>query len=423
MKILTIGGATQDLLIRYEDAQTMHLHTKKAEEAFLMLKEGGKVEVNDIIYSSGGGANNAAFSFKKQGFDVSALVKIGPDEQGKFVITKLKEAGINTDLIIMSPQGQTGISFVIPCPSGDRTILAFRGVNGTITDQEIPYEKIKDYDYLYITSLSGASSQLLLPIVQEAKKHKIPVATNPGTSQLIAGAPILVESLPHIDIVILNSSEAKTLMLSLANQTKNEPLNNFQPDVSREITPKQTDLHAQAAVEFIPPYPPGATSKTECMPSCQSGVPAKSGDKFEEPFSANQGQQPALLGKPICIEGRCFSLENFFASVLSYGPSIVVVTNGNEGVYVATKNSIYFHPSLPVKAINTLGAGDAFGSSFVGALASGHEVEQAIRHGIINSGSVIGYLDTKQGLLSMQELERKAGEMDPSLLQQFPLRS
>jgi sugar/nucleoside kinase (ribokinase family) len=223
---------------------------------------------------------------------------------------------------------------------------------------------------LYVTSLSGESAKLLFPIVTTAKKANIPVATNPGTSQLIAGAPMLRESLPYIDILITNSAEAKTFMLSLV----------------------QTNEQIRTSVKKT-------TSR------------------------AQQQQKPSLLSQPISIENILFSLDTYFQAVLEHGPKIVVVTNGAEGVYVGTPEAIYFHPALPIKVINTLGAGDAFGSSFVGSLASGKSVEDAIRHGIINSASVIGYMNTKQGLLSMKELEQRAEQLDQKLLQKFPLKS
>jgi sugar/nucleoside kinase (ribokinase family) len=367
MKILTIGGATQDIFILYEDAETLHLHTKRGKESYLLLKEGGKLEVKELIYSSGGGANNAAFSFKKQGFDVSPVLKVANDEQGTFVIDKLKEAGINTQYVV-SVAGHTGLSFIIPSLEHDRTVFAFRGVNGTMSEEDIPFDDFDQYNYLYITSLSGGSSQLLLSITQQAKKLQIPVAINPGASQLVAGAPTLCKSLLNIDILIINSSEAKKFMLSLAHANEH--------------------LHTTLKKK-------GKKIKTD--------------------------HRPILLEESINIEDIWFSINNFFQAVLAQGPRIVVVTNGAEGVYVATGQTVYFHPSLPIKVVNTLGAGDAFGSSFVGAIASGKSIESAIRHGICNAASVISFMDTKQGLLSMKELEKKAQELDPHLLQQFKL--
>ncbi len=366
---MTIGGATQDIFIVYEDAETLHLHTKKSKQSFLLLKEGGKVEVKEILYSSVGGANNAAFSFKKLGLEVTPFLKIGDDEAGKFILKKLAEAKIPTKHIIQAKGKSTGISFVIPSLERDRTILAYRGINSSISKAEFPFNQIKEHDYLYVTSLSGESSQLLLPITQMAKKNKVFVATNPGTSQLVAGASMLRESLPNIDILILNSTEAQTFMHSLV----------------------QADASLKSSLK---------------------------GSKRKK----NGLKKPKLLEKPMIIEDVLFSLDKFFQEVTGYGTKVVVVTNGADGVYLATKDQILFHASLPVKVVNTLGAGDAFGSTFVGTLAAGKSLEQALRYGILNAASVISSMDTKQGLLSMRELEKREKNLDESLLQKFSFK-
>jgi sugar/nucleoside kinase (ribokinase family) len=362
VKILTIGGATQDIVIWYEDAKTMYLHTKQDIQSFLLLAQGTKVEVNNVLYSTGGGACNTAISFKRLGFSVAIFVKIGTDEAGSFILKKLIEEGITTEHVIIT-KGQSGRSFVIPSLEGDRTILAFRGLNATISLDEVPLSRLMKYEYLYITSLSGISSQLLIPLVKAAQKNNIPVATNPGASQLSAGAHLLCQALPFMNILMLNKSEAQIFMQSLASSGLVQQL-------------QATKYH---------------TSSSQ--------------------------QLPKLLVTNLDHDG--FSLIHFFTTVLAQGPRIIVVTNGADGVYVATHDMLFFHPSLPIKVISALGAGDAFGSTFVGSLVAGKSIEQSIRHGIINSASVIGYTNTQDGLLSMEELERRAMQLDAALLQRF----
>lgn len=348
-KVLTIGGATQDIFIHPDNIEITTLHKNSIEKSYIILQEGTKIEVTKIDYSTGGGATNSAVSFKRLGFDVASVIKLGNDKAAHAVLDMLKNEGIYLDHIITSnigstniigstnTVGSTGISYIIPTPSGDRTILAYRGINAQMKREDIPWQAIKNYDFLYITSLSGSSSALLPTITQEAKKHGIPVATNPGTSQLAAGADTLRESLPNIDILILNADEAKLLMASLVQTT------------------------------------------------------------------------------------TYFSWEQFFTEVLRRGPRIAVVTNGAEGVYVATQKSIFFYPSLKVKIVNTLGAGDAFGSCFVASILSGNSIQQALINGIINASSVISYLDAKEGLLDQKTLEKRSKAVDLNLLQIFPL--
>jgi sugar/nucleoside kinase (ribokinase family) len=114
-------------------------------------------------------------------------------------------------------------------------------------------------------------------------------------------------------------------------------------------------------------------------------------------------------------------LRDYFTYILDQGPSIVVVTKGDEGVYVATKETIYFHQSLPVAVTNTVGAGDAFGSSFTACLVRNNNIGEAILWGIINSASVIGHENAKTGLLSLNQLEERAKILGTHLIQSHTL--
>jgi len=97
--------------------------------------------------------------------------------------------------------------------------------------------------------------------------------------------------------------------------------------------------------------------------------------------------------------------------IFALGPKIVIVTNGREGVYVARPQEILFHPVKSVPAQNTLGAGDAFGSSFVGTYYTGESIEDSIRAGIINSASVIAHADAKSGLLMKGDLLKQIQDL------------
>jgi len=366
-KILTIGGATQDIFIHYQDAQTVTLRTSEGDRSFIVLPEGKKVEINSIDCATGGGATNSAVSFKRLGFDVSTVVKLADDQAAQAVIKQLTNESIDTKNILHTKEGETGVSFIIPAPSSDRTVLVDRGVNASMNKDEFPFQIIQTADQLYITSLSGESSQLLLPISQEAKKHNVPVATNPGSSQLAAGADVLRESLPNIDILILNADEAKLFMLSLIQTSKT---------LSEQLKHEQEE---------------------------------------------EQPALPELLSCHLTYDGICFSLNDYFKEVLNRGPRIVVITNGAEGVYVAHESTIYYHPSIDTEVVNTVGAGDAFGSCFVASIIRGLSIEQALVNGIINASSVISYLNAKEGLLDQKELERRAAIIGTSSLEKLNL--
>jgi len=369
MNILTIGGATQDIFICYENPQMLELYSKQTKKIFLIFKKGSKIEIDDLSYHTGGGATNTATSFSRLGFDVSTICKTGDDPQADLVIKKLKQEGVNTSHMTKSTTLHTGTSIIIPSISGDRTVLAYRGSNTELKKEEIPEEVIKNCDHIYITSLSGESSKLLPYITETAKKHNKPIAINPGVSQLAAGATELRESLSNIDIFILNSDEANEFMNTLVQLGK-----------QLKCTIKNTKNDAK------------------------------------------QKDAPKLLQSAIIYEDICFSLHNYFHEILKRGPKIVVITDGEEGVYVATKDQILFHPSIQTDVVSTLGAGDSFGSCFAASLWLGDSLEQAMVHGIINSSSVISHLDAKTGLLERDALLKKAKKVTTKSIIRLPLK-
>jgi len=324
-KVLTIGGATQDIYLHYEGADSMKIMESTGERSYMLFESGSKVEVDEILTFTGGGSTNSAVSFSRLGFETKCFCMVGDDLAGKSILDELGAEKVDTSKVVCSKKYSSGRSFVINSIRRDRTIFAHRGANGFLSEKDIPFDAIKQADQLYITSLSYKSSKLLGKIVAFAKKEQVPVAINPGISQLSKGAKELKESLQYIDILILNSSEAKTFM-------------------------------------------------------------------------------PALVE---CAESVFFSIKGFMQQVLKMGPRIVVVTDGVNGVHVASEDQTLFRPSLKVDVVDTLGAGDSFGSCFVALLLRGESIENALISGINNAASVIGKMGAKPGLLTSSELEKR----------------
>lgn len=361
-KVLTIGSGMQDVFTQYEGVETLHLHTKEEDFAYVCMRAGRKIELQDIMYYCGGGATNSAVSFARAGFDVQSFFKIGTDNAGDFILQTLAQEHVSTTHALRTDAAPTGQSFIIPGPQGNSAVLVYRGANITLTHKELPESAIADTDQLYITSLTGPAAPLLISITQLAKKYNKPVAANPGTSQLHAGAEFLKEALSGITILILNSYEAELLMTSL----------------SLKLPPLEIPTPHDKAL-------------------------------------------PDLLKKPLGSATTCFTLQQFFNAVHACGPDIIVVTNGAEGVYASDKKNIYFHPSIKINTVSSIGAGDAFGSCFVAQLLNNKSIDDALRAGIINSASVIKHLGTQTGLLTSKELEQTCAHLDKNLLKKYPL--
>lgn len=357
IKALTIGGATLDTIIEYEEMFTMNMQKKDTTQSYMLLEEGAKIEVKEHNSFSGGGATNAAVSFKKQDIEVSFFGKIGKDIAGEKITHELKDHNIDISNMRYSKKYGTATSYVIPTLSGDRTIFAYRGANKDILEDDLPSQAITESDFIYITSLSESSAARLPEIVKLASENNTKVAINPGSSQLSEGKSFIKDSMPCIDILVLNYQEAQKLMLSL-------------------LSINDQDIKA-------------------------------SKDKLE---TANLDEHNSDFFH------AAFRLKDFFKICLDLGVRIIVVTDGANGVYAATKDKVYHSESLSVKnVVNTLGAGDAFSSTFCANIYKGKTIQEAIKYALINSSHVIQHPDAKSGLQDMASLDEIKSKINTEL--------
>ena len=85
----------------------------------------------------------------------------------------------------------------------------------------------------------------------------------------------------------------------------------------------------------------------------------------------------------------------------------VVGTNGAAGSYAVVAGKLYQAGSYQkVKVVDRTGAGDAFGSGFVAAIAKGQPVEEALTLASANATGVVAKMGAKTGILKTHRLKR-----------------
>jgi sugar/nucleoside kinase (ribokinase family) len=93
--------------------------------------------------------------------------------------------------------------------------------------------------------------------------------------------------------------------------------------------------------------------------------------------------------------------------IQALGPKIVVISDGPKGAYLYLNNELWHIPIYPDIAppLDRTGAGDAFSSTFVAALALGKTPLEAFTWGPINSMAVVQEVGAQKGLLTKEKLE------------------
>lgn len=345
--IVTLGSATHDIfLLRPNEHQIKRYVVDHA----ICMDEGTKNAIEKIHYAIGGGAINAAVSLHNLGHEVVPCCMVGCDDAGKFIIRELRNKGISTDAIFCDEEHSTGISCIITCHGCDSILLVYRGANNYIEHNftRLLHEakSLLSVPFWYCGPISGDAAVQLSGFLATIRPLAKLIAINPGAFQLGAGCEQFMLALPYIDIIMLNAREARTLAHHM---------------------------------------PHGPTSTVTLH------------DHYD------YGSVPPLMRSLSQDE----SMISFARSVMHYGPRIIVITDGAHGAYVIDEHHVYFHPSLSVDVLNTVGAGDAFSSTFFSYLIEGETIASALSRAMINSAAVLCSVDATDGLLTAQELQKR----------------
>lgn len=115
----------------------------------------------------------------------------------------------------------------------------------------------------------------------------------------------------------------------------------------------------------------------------------------------NREEAALVTGKPLD------DIKELLHALRDLGPEVAIITDGPSGSYALGDSKMYKMPNYPDPAppFDRTGAGDAYASTIVAALAMGESLETALLWAPINSMSVVQKLGAQAGLLSRKEIE------------------
>ncbi|MGN0030510.1 MAG: carbohydrate kinase family protein [Candidatus Gastranaerophilaceae bacterium] len=104
-------------------------------------------------------------------------------------------------------------------------------------------------------------------------------------------------------------------------------------------------------------------------------------------------------------------LQEMFKKLKVSEYQIIVITDGGNGAYAYDGAKYYYCPCFDGPVTSTLGAGDAFASTFCASLARyNRNIEKSLVAASINSAGVVSKFGATTGLLTFDEIETKMGE-------------
>jgi sugar/nucleoside kinase (ribokinase family) len=295
--IVTIGKATQDVFLKSASAFTEFKHKGVVYE---QLPVGQKLDLDDVIFSTGGNVTNAAVTFARQGLHSRYAWCIGDDAPSETILQSLDREGIDTSHVFQGSQFKASYSVILMLTGGERTILNFKGSMPTSKDSELDLSIIEEGDWIYISSLGDMD--LLERIITRAAKHDVKVMLNPAGVEL-QQTEKLKGLLEDVHVLAVNKEEAQMIVHG---------------ETSEEIVRHLTHYVPVAVVSDGPNGVVATDSKTIVSAGMYEDVPVVdrtgAGDAFGSGFLSAYAQGHTLKDAIIFASANSTSVVQFIGA-------------------------------------------------------------------------------------------------------------
>ncbi|RLI40258.1 sugar kinase [Candidatus Bathyarchaeota archaeon] len=115
-------------------------------------------EILDFKEAPGGSAANTAVGLARLGVRTGFIGKVSADREGRMLIQAFIDEGVNTDGIIVSEYGRSGVVIGFVDERGERALYVDPGVNSSIDFNEIDLKYASQADIIHLTSFVGDKS-------------------------------------------------------------------------------------------------------------------------------------------------------------------------------------------------------------------------------------------------------------------------
>jgi len=234
-KIIGIGSALTDLLIKLEDDRLMEeLNLPKGSMTLvdvatmeLIAEKTAHLEKEMV---SGGSAANTIHGLAQLGMETAFLGKVGNDETGDFFYQDLERNNIKPMLI--RSETASGIASALISKDGERTFGTYLGASVELTGEDLKDEYFEDYDLLHVEGYLIFNNDLLKAVLQKAKKANLKISLDLASYNVVEENLDFLKNMVtrYVDIVFANEEEA------LAYTGKTDP------EEALEIIAEDTEL-------------------------------------------------------------------------------------------------------------------------------------------------------------------------------------
>lgn len=188
IRVAVVGSINMDLILNMEKVPSL----------------GENVLGTDYGYANGGKGANQATALGTLGAKVRMIGKVADDENGKALLTNLKEKNIDVSGVDTNGS-QTGLAVIILDGEGRNRIVVYEGANAEI-DSKTAVKSLIDYKPDLLLIQFETNEDVVINCVNEAVKNNITTVIDCGPAKAFD-----LEKIQGADIISPNESETEAL--------------------------------------------------------------------------------------------------------------------------------------------------------------------------------------------------------------------
>ncbi|HEX8744859.1 MAG TPA: sugar kinase [Thermoleophilaceae bacterium] len=169
--------------------------------------QGGAL-VEEIRMAPAGSAGGTAVVLAKLGARVTSAGAIGRDPLGDALVTLLERWGVDPSGLARKAEVQTSASVLPIRPNGDRPALHVIGANGSLTEDDVPWDAIESATHVHLGAPEIAGPELCAKVLERARAGGAVTSADmlapgePGIRDWVAPA------LAQVDHLLVNEEQA-----------------------------------------------------------------------------------------------------------------------------------------------------------------------------------------------------------------------
>ena len=167
--------------------------------------------IQEYTEACGGSAANTIVGLARLGCSVGFLGKIADDHEGQLQVDCFQKEGVNTDGIIHSSKGKSGVCLGFVDRKGARALYINPGVNDFIEFREIQAPYITDTQFIHLSSFVGEKSFRAQKKLMSFLPDTVKVSFDPGSLYAQKGLSAIEPIIQNSFVMMPNTVELKLL--------------------------------------------------------------------------------------------------------------------------------------------------------------------------------------------------------------------